>query len=80
MKNQLTRLIVAAALLSAAGCTRIVKIEPNNGRPGTPVHIKCSSMYGDPAAQMLLWDGHVIRRPFAGSFTVPAGMRPWRAL
>ena len=56
----------------ATGCTRIVKMEPSSGPPGTPVYIKCCGMFGDPAGQSLKWDGKTLSEPFPGSFVVPA--------
>jgi len=65
--------ILAALMLSVfAGCTRIVKIEPTSGPPGTPVYIKCSGMFGDPCCRSLKWDGDTIKKPFPGSFCIPA--------
>ncbi|MBN2210546.1 MAG: hypothetical protein JW709_04045 [Sedimentisphaerales bacterium] len=70
MKRASTLLIVGL-LLTVSGCTRIVKMEPTSGPPGTAVYIKYCGMFGDPAAQKLIWDGEVIRHPFPGSFVVP---------
>ena len=72
MKTRPCLVFAVMLLLGAAGCTRIVNIEPASGPPGIPVYVTCSGMFGDPAAQQLRWDGKTIRESFAGSFTVPA--------
>ena len=72
MKRHFAILILLASLIISAGCTRIVEMEPTSGPPGTAVYIKCCGMFGDPAKQSLKWDGDVIRKPFPGSFVVPA--------
>ena len=71
MRTQVLLMGLTVALAVGAGCTRIESIEPQSGPPGVPVYIKCSNMYGDPAGQVLKWDGEVLRDPFPGSFTVP---------
>jgi len=72
MKTCLCLVFAVVLLVGAAGCTRIVNIEPAFGPPGIPVYVTCSGMFGDPGAQCLQWDGKTIRECFAGSFTVPA--------
>lgn len=69
------KLLLALALSSlclSSGCTRIIKMEPTSGPPGTPVWIKCCGTFGDPADLSLKWDGDPISNPFPGSFIVPA--------
>ncbi len=72
MKTVCLLLAVAMTLLVLPGCTKIVKMEPTSGPPGTPVYIKCCGMFGDPTAQRVLWDGKTVSAPFPGSFLVPA--------
>ena len=65
-------LSVVVFVVLMPGCTKIVKIEPTSGPPGTPVYIKTSNTFGDPAEITLKWDGDTLRDPFCGSFIVPA--------
>lgn len=64
-------LLIVGLLSISSGCTRIVKMEPTSGPPGTAVYVKCCGMFGDPAAQKIKWDGDTIGNPFPGSFVVP---------
>ena len=66
----LLSIVVFVALMP--GCTKIVKIEPTSGPPGTPVYIKTCNTFGDPAAITLKWDGDTLCDPFCGAFIVPA--------
>ena len=66
----LLSVVVFVALMP--GCTKIVKIEPTSGPPGTPVYIKTCNTFGDPAAITLKWDGDTLCDPFCGAFIVPA--------
>ena len=63
---------VLASLFFVVGCTRIVKMEPTSGPPGTPVYVRYNGTYGDPACHCLKWDNKKICDPFCGSFIVPA--------
>ncbi len=72
MKAKLLLMLVLSAGLVLGGCTKIMKMEPSSGPPGTPVWIKCCGTFGDPANLSLKWDGDSISNPFPGSFIVPA--------
>lgn len=72
MKRNILLLLVLLIGLGISGCTRILKMEPTSGPPGTPVWVKCCGTFGDPAELSLKWDGNSISNPFPGSFIVPA--------
>lgn len=64
--------VVFAMMILVSGCTKIVKIEPTSGPPGTPVYVKTCNTFGDPTAITLKWDGKTLCDSFCGSFIVPA--------
>ena len=76
MKQLCLILSVVSVIALLDGCTRIVKMEPCTGLPGTPVWIKSDGMWGNPDGQCIKWDGKTICRNFPGSFTVPGDCRP----
>ena len=72
MRTNILLLSIMLICACLTGCTRIVRMEPASGPPGTPVQVTCSGMFGDPALQSLKWDGKVLTKHFPGSFVVPA--------
>ncbi len=69
-------LLLGTVILVFSGCTRIVKMEPTSGPPGTPVFLEAAGIWGDPAGCTLKFDNKEICAPFHGSFTVPDDCRP----
>ncbi len=62
---------VIGLLMIANGCTRIVKLSPQSGPPGTFVKMTYENTWGDPGTCTVYWDGKKICDPFIGCFTVP---------
>jgi len=71
MKKIVSLVLALAVGMLSTGCTQIVSVEPKSGSPGTAVYIKSSGLFGDPAAQCLMWDGKKICERFSGSFVIP---------
>lgn len=76
MDKKLFFLMILALFIAVGGCTRIVKLEPSSGPPGSPVWVKSTGQWGSPGGNTLKWDGKTLCEHFAGSFIVPAVAQP----
>lgn len=69
-------LVFFTVFITMNGCTRIVKMQPTSGPPGTPVCLKCDGLWGSPTNYAVKWDGETICEPFSGTFVVPTDATP----